>query len=321
MKLIKELKGGSLSKTQVIQSERGFFVRKKISISREREYGLVRWQSQIRKLQTLYNYLPDNTLPIINMGCENDSYFFDIPYLQNSDNLYEALKKGISPKLITKKVLDIIKLMTQKKYISNKGSLQVYIIEEIKRPILKALDANELNKLKLSEKEKNILQQKLINSLKKVDLLIDKFKETELFECLTHGNFTLENALWNYEKENIILIDPYGETYCETILGDISQLLQSSESGYEFISQLADNENFDIIEYPAPRIPNFLKVFSKELIVGIENEAWYLKDITLLLHASQFTRMFPFKLENNPRQGGLFINHGINLLESLSVKS
>ena len=63
MKLIKELKGGSLSKTIVVQNENNFFVRKKISISMEREYGLVRWQSQIRKLQILYNNFPKNTLP------------------------------------------------------------------------------------------------------------------------------------------------------------------------------------------------------------------------------------------------------------------
>ena len=317
MKLIKELKGGSLSKTQVIKIDNNLFVRKKISISKEREYGLVRWQSQIRKLQILYNFLPKYTLPIINMGFENEYYFFDIPYLQDSDNLYDALKKGIPPKLIAKKVVDLIKLLTKKKFISNKGSLQVYIIEEIKRPILKALEANKKNSLKLNEKEQKTLQKKLLNSIKKVDLIFDKFKETEVYECLTHGNFTLENALWNYEDENIILIDPYGETYCETILGDISQLLQSSVSGYEFISQLVDNESFDIIEYPIEQIPYFLKEFSKELITGIENEAWYLKEITTLLHASQFTRMFPFKLENNPRQGGLFINHGLNLLESL----
>ena len=30
---------------------------------------------------------------------------------------------------------------------------------------------------------------------------------------------------------------------------EYSQLLQSSVSGYEFISQLVDNESFDIIEY------------------------------------------------------------------------
>ena len=61
MKLIKELKGGSLSKTQVIKIDNNLFVRKKISISKEREYGLVRWQSQIRKLQILYNFLPKYT--------------------------------------------------------------------------------------------------------------------------------------------------------------------------------------------------------------------------------------------------------------------
>lgn len=317
MKLIKELKGGSLSTTQVIKNENNFYVRKKISISKEREYGLVRWHSQIRKLQILNIYLPDNILPIINMGYENDCYFFDIPYLQNSDNLYEALEKGISPKIIAKKIINLIKLMTKTKYVPFKGSLYVYILEEIKRPILKALNANETNMLRLDYIEQKLLQEKLLNSLKRVDLIAKKFEETELFECLTHGNLTLENALWNYEDENIILIDPYGETYCETILGDISQLLQSSASGYEFVNQLASNENLAINKYPSQKIPHYLKEFSKELVNGIESETWYFKEATVLLHASQFTRMFPFKLEINPRQAALFIYHGLDLLEGL----
>ncbi len=317
MKLIKELKGGSLSKTTVIQNEKGIFVRKKISILKEREYGLVRWQSQIRKLQILYNYLPNHILPVLNIGYEDNYYFFDTPYLKNSDNLYYALKKGICPKIIAKKVVNLIKLMAQKKYISNKGSLYVYIIEEIKGPILKALRANEINALKLQSDEQTLLQEKLFKSVKRIDLIMNKFKETELLECITHGNFTLENALWNYTDKNIFLIDPYAETYCETILGDISQLLQSSDSGYEFISHLTNSENFRINEYPVQRIPNFLREFSQELLKNVENETWYSKEVTILLQASQFTRMFPFKLVNNPRQGALFIYHGLSLLEGI----
>lgn len=317
MKLIKELKGGSLSKTAVVQNEKDFFVRKKISISMEREYGLVRWQSQIRKLQILYNNFPKNTLPIIKIGAESDFYFFDIPYLKNSDNLYEALKNGVSPKIISEKIINLIKLMADNKYISNNGSLYVYILEEIKSPILKALKVNEENKLNLNDNEKKLLQAKLLNSLQKIDNIANKYKDVKLHECITHGNLTLENLLWDYSNNNIFFIDPYGETYCETILGDISQLLQSSASGYEFVSQLCDSENFNIIEYPNKKIPNFLKEFSKELILGIENEIWYSKDTLTLLHASQFTRMFPFKFVNNPRQGALFIYHGLSLLEDL----
>jgi hypothetical protein len=153
--------------------------------------------------------------------------------------------------------------------------------------------------------------------MKRIDLIMNKFKETELLECITHGNFTLENALWNYADKNIFLIDPYAETYCETILGDISQLLQSSDSGYEFISHLTDSENFHINKYPVQSIPHFLKEFSQELLKNVENETWYSKEAIILLHASQFTRMFPFKLVNNPRQGALFIHHGLSLLEGI----
>lgn len=316
MRLIKELKGGSLSKTAVFEDKNNIFVRKKISCNKNREYGLVRWQSQIRKIQILYKYLPKNNLPIINVGYEKDYYFFDIPYVQNSDNLYDALKKGVSSKKISSKIVNLLKLMVKKKYEIIKGSLSVYLIEEIKAPVLKAIIANKANDLKLSENERKIFQEKLIDSVKKIDLIIEKYKETSLNECLTHGNLTLENALWCYENENIIFIDPYAETYCESILGDISQLFQSSKSGYEFINQLNDNE-YSINSYPKKKIPLYLKEFSNDISKKLNCMDWYSSDVIEILHASQFTRMFPFKIVNSPRKGALFMYHGLDLLKDI----
>ena len=74
MKLIKTLKGGS-SETSVVTDGMDTFVRKSISQSQEREYGLVRWHSQIRKLQLLKQFLPDVIPPIIRVGAESDTYF------------------------------------------------------------------------------------------------------------------------------------------------------------------------------------------------------------------------------------------------------
>lgn len=317
MKIIKKLKGGSLSKTLVIKIDDEYFVRKKISINKNREYGLVRWQSQIRKLQLLKKYLPKNILPISNIGFERDYYYFDSPYLENSDNLYNALKNNVPPTIIAKKIFKILKIMASKKYSPNEGSLYIYILEEIKSPILKAIEVNNSNQLNINIDNQINLKKNLIESLKKIESIANHFKKSKIQETLTHGNLTLENALWNYDKEEIILIDPYYETYCETILGDISQLLQSSASGYEFVSEKKFNKTFDIQKYPINQIPNFLKEFSMQLIKYVKNESWYSNEVVKLMHASQFTRMFPFKLVNNPRQGALFINHGLNLLNEV----
>ena len=56
MKVIHNLKGGSLSRTSVVMDGKDKFVRKYILIDTDREYGLVRWQSQPRKMQLLRNF-------------------------------------------------------------------------------------------------------------------------------------------------------------------------------------------------------------------------------------------------------------------------
>ena len=94
----------------------------------------------------------------------------------------------------------------------------------------------------------------------------------------------------------------------------MSQLLQSSSSGYEYVSEIYESSKFSILDYPENEIPIFLKNFSNELIKNVINSDWYSKELTLLLRASQFTRMFPFKLVNNPRLGALFMLHGLKLL-------
>ena len=144
---------------------------------------------------------------------------------------------------------------------------------------------------------------------------MNQFKDANTRATLTHGNLTLENILWDPKSKKIMMIDPYAETYCETIMGDVSQLLQSSECGYELISNLFDNQKFSIEEYPYEKIPACLTNFSQKLMKIISKESWFLEDYLMLFRASQFTRMFPFKLINSPRQGVAFILHGIHLLE------
>ena len=172
----------------------------------------------------------------------------------------------------------------------------------------------------INNKESDDLKNKINDKLKLLDQIINKLRNVFVYESLTHGNLTLENMLWDYENERVILIDPYAETYCETILGDISQLLQSSVSGYEFISKFIEENDYSIIKYPSDKIPSNLKEFSKKLIENLSEEKWYKEELVKIFHASQFTRMFPFKLVNNPKAGFLFMNHALDLIGSIDVK-
>ena len=46
-----KLKGGSLSSTYLMENEKGKFVRKMVSTKENREYGYMRWYSQMKKIQ------------------------------------------------------------------------------------------------------------------------------------------------------------------------------------------------------------------------------------------------------------------------------
>jgi hypothetical protein len=317
MEVLKTLKGGSLSSTKVIWDGNEKFVRKTISTKNNREYGMVRWQSQIRKLQILNKYIPGSSVSIKQVGYCEEYHFYDIPYYEDHLNCYEALLNGESATLIADKVYLLLSKMASIQYEVVKGSLSVYIAEEVLFPLRAALKIVKESGLPLSSEELEFFKESLINAISIVEHLLTKVKDVYMRESLTHGNLTLENILWNNDTKEILMIDPYAETYCESIIGDISQLLQSSKCGYEFISNLYEKRDISIYKYPSDEIPECLNNFSEQLTKKICSENWYSDTYLKLFRASQFTRMFPFKLVNSPRQGVAFMLHGINLLKEI----
>lgn len=314
MNLVKSLKGGSLSKTEVYEGPQGLIVRKSISSLENREYGLVRWQSQIRKLQTLSHFLPENVAPVIGMGVEDCNYFYEIPYYEGAVDCYRAVKGGESVEKIAFKLLDLLHKMSSVKMQEIVGSISVYISEEIEVPLKCALKSVRNSNLELSVDVIETITASIIDALNISRDLKSKYKEYKTTETLTHGNLTLENVLWDPKEESLRIIDPYFETYSEIILGDYSQLLQSTCSGYEEVVNYLDWNNFDVLDYPYPAIDHGFIKLGKILEEAVKAESWYKEDIVNIYHASQFIRMFPFKLVNAPLQGVLFLMHGINLL-------
>ena len=72
------LKGGSLSKTYIVPHQN--IVRKEVSRKQNREYGFMRWYSQLMKLQR-YNSLYPGLFPkVLDVGANSDAAWFDIEY-------------------------------------------------------------------------------------------------------------------------------------------------------------------------------------------------------------------------------------------------
>jgi len=318
--LIKELKGGSFSSTKVVQlQDSQKRVRKYVASEENREYGLVRWQSQIRRMQHLHTILPNNTPPILKMGVSQNFFYYDIPYYESSQNLFEYLSEhGESEaEILFEEIKNIISIYSQTVYGEVIGSFSVFFSEEVIGR-LKNIDA-ELETIYLNNvitREELFYVQKQIS---RVTPLFDKIiLETEsmpIVESLTHGNLTLENILYNHDTESIVLIDPYSETYAESVLGDFSQLMQSSIGLYE-----------EIVSGGESGITNFFKVDANSKKTGVYYFGEHLKrfvahlskedqKIVTLFHAAQFVRMFPFKINKTPRLAIYFLLYGLNIIE------
>ena len=138
MKFIKKLKGGSLSRTVVIDDGQRLLVRKYISITENREYGLVRWQSQIRKIQTLRSYLGESVILIESMGVEGSFYYYDMPFYKNAVNCAELLESNNNTNLAS----EIVQLLDQMSKIGFgwvSGSVSVYLSDEVLYPLRNSL--------------------------------------------------------------------------------------------------------------------------------------------------------------------------------------
>jgi len=313
--IVKKLKGGSFSSTNVIDVNGELRVRKSISNIEDREYGLVRWQSQIRKLQILKFFFSDNVPEILETGANQNGYYFDIPYLKSCRNYYELLKKSNvdRSKIAVDALFDLIARFEEIKFGSVKGGLNLFVNEEMKG-ILKTAHQNLENNLPVRDQSKLYkLSEKIEKSIEYLDKNKDFLRSLKIDETITHGNLTLENVMFDSEKSIPILIDPYAETYTESILGDVSQLMQSSVSNYETIMEIGE-DNIDLNNKPKLHESVGIKYLNKRL----ESYNNYLdedrKFVLKIMHAGQFVRMFPFKIEKTPKLAAFFLNHAIDML-------
>ena len=131
-----ELKGGSLGDTKLYSSGNNHkFVRKSINFEIEREYGVVRWLSQYKRLQS-YNSLFPNIFPkVLNFGIEKNCYFMDIEYFEGYVNVSDYLLVETDESkiaILVSNILDRSELMySHIRFDSPKNAIQIYNEEEI----------------------------------------------------------------------------------------------------------------------------------------------------------------------------------------------
>ena len=319
---ILELKGGSLGHTRLFQLEGGDkFVRKSINFKIEREYGLVRWLSQYKRLQS-YNSLFPNIFPkVLNFGNDKDYYFMDLEFFDDYVNVSDfLLTETDSSKIyvIVKNILDITEQMhSHTRFESPKNAMQIYNQEEI---------FGKLNDAKTSEYFNNFTRYEIIRingvEVKAVEqnmnlVTSEISKITIPFECITHGNLTLENIMVHPDTLEIRFIDPYEENVVDVLESDFSQILQSSKSNYEVLNNidfLIQDNCINFKEKFAVGTHIFEKVFTDQINIRFNVNKFLME----YFHFSQFVRMLPFKVKSDfPEKAILFYAVACKLLNEM----
>jgi len=315
MQIIK-LKGGSLNSTCLHITDNTKFVRKTISTSANREYGYVRWYSQLKKLQR-YNELFPNVVPkLLDAGFNGQEAYFDIEYIDGNDIKTLFVTDQISDiNLLVNSLFSSFDLLHNKTYKPNSSSLKLYFVEEVEQKIKDALNFSEFDEFyKIGNYDYQGTRVFGVN-LDKFKLL---FEKPVIHESYVHGNPTLENIMYNTNTGKITFIDLYEESIVDSKFMDYSQVLQCSNSFYGIYNDNSVHINENQV-YSNATIPDSLKqfnaLFTKELANRCTSD-----DLRLinLFEATQFFRMIPFKCHaGNFDHAKFFYVHACYLVNNL----
>lgn len=315
----KHLKGGSLSSTYLIDEQ---FVRKTVSLTQNREYGFQRWYSQLKRIQR-YEILFPNLFPkLLGYGLEGEMAYFDIEYIPNSYNGFEFLSQVKDLKKIDKFIHSLTKaldVLHSHSFTSDPNSIKLYLREEITQRLKDCLQTPSFTEF--IKYDNIVFQGETVPSFYSQ---IEKYKQiaidncTNISECFTHGNLTLENIVYQPDTETIYFIDPYEENIIDSPLAEYSQLLQSSNSLYELYNsspvKVKDNNLFSEV------IPPVGITYFNNWLLTLINDKYSVKEINLIkiLEISQFIRMLPFKAVSHQDKMLFFYGLASKLLNDLT---
>jgi len=281
------LKGGSLATTSVIKENGKTFVRKKISLEKEREYGYYRWYSQLKKLQRFSRMFPGKFVKVLDVGHLKDRKgesfaYMDLEFHLDAVNCYEYLcepdRTLKEVKDLAKSILSSIIEVHEVLIDTSNNSMELYFEEEIISKIKECQKYARFNYV-----YKDSLIPTMLPALKEIAAYLHKSVES-----YTHGNLTLENILFLRSSKTIVFIDPYEENIIDNKYNDYSQLLQSANSHYELLCDYG----------PDYKVPKAMRQFNGAVNalmgVGMSREE---RLLIQFFECSQFYRMLPFKLK------------------------
>lgn len=313
----KKLKGGSLNSTYYYSVLGQEYVRKSINRKENREYGYVRWYSQLKKLQRFNIQYPNLFPKVLRAGIDDDQPYFDLEYLNGFQDVKTILA---TEKLTESQIANITEALWKAfnqlhsiKYQSNRNVGKLYFIEEVQQKIQDAMVNNEFKEFYDSGTHEYFggTIHGLSNYMHELE---NFFSEVEIGEEENiHGNPTLENMMYSFEENRVVFIDPYEESIIDTKYLDYAQVLQCSRSYYGYI-----NDNDVVVNGNYVKHNNIIPINFVTFNYSFESELHSKKMLIDVLEATQFIRMLPFKcLAGDVEKAKYFYVHACYLLSKL----
>ena len=309
------LKGGSLGITELIELNDKKFVRKSINCKKDREYGFIRWQSQLRKIQRLNSLNPGLFPRIIDVGVDGETYFYDMTFLEGYVDVKTYLSSNILKKSevseLSNKVSESLEEIHRYSLPNIDSSPTLYFYEEVLSKIDDARKYTQFEKF-YYKSDITFMGKKVRGFLEMEDRLLEYFSNSKLSRsCEIHGNTTLENIMYSPTKKKVIFIDPYEESILESSIHDYSMVRQCSLHLYGLL-----NDNFPNLTSNLRFLPSFsrdnFEIFDTRFLEGLNVDMRFLN----ILQACQFFRMLPFKcLGNQIEKSIFFYSYGCMILE------
>ena len=295
MTIVMPLKGGSLSNTYRLPQYD--LVGKEIVRDKNREYGFVRWYSQLKKLQRYNTQYPNLFPKVIGVNVDDNKATFKIEYMKGFRDIKTILANDtLTDDQIFRISQAVWKGLNQLHSITHDpipGAGKLYFEEEVWQKLKDALAIPEFANFHAHgtyEYNGRIVQG--IGAY--VHEMENFFKELRLIqEENIHGNPTLENILYSFDEDRVVFIDVYDESMIDSRFLDYAQVLQCSRSYYGYIN---DNkvEVGGLSVTHRLQIPKNFETFNYHFESGITEKKT--KEIVDVFEATQFIRMLPFKV-------------------------
>lgn len=288
-----KLKGGSLSSTWYHDGPSPF-VRKEISTKLNREYGYVRWYSQLKKLQRYNKLYPDLFPKVLEVGSNDDTAYFDLEYLRGFRDVKSVLvDQSVSEEKLVNAIWKAFDQLHSTTFATATGLTGLYCQEEVKQ---KLIDACKFDAFAQFNKHDTFVyfDSTVPNLMSFIDRVSDYLNNVRLYtESHTHGNPTLENMMYSPSEDRVMFIDLYEESIIDSDHLDVSQVLQCSNSYYGYINDRTVNVSDNKVWHTL-YIPESFVRFNQLFMTSLEKRGFDMK-LLGVLEATQFIRMLPFK--------------------------